>query len=277
MCWKIKKKEEIPMSDTKQYPIPGETEVRDNNWKEVVKELAIQPRTMVEKTDWKVDAVALATSPNEFVERANTWPSALRDNRNQYYPTSGAEKDFFGPLAYCGVRSPFAHGIKIPQLSGEKEAEDFALYTRMIHKYYTNVDQSTMKYSNQAAHTKATMNAALLIATVESRFGRDLGLKYTQSDNTSMSEICGLIGKKIDGSDMTEQEQALFLSNLADNYVGQLRGNARQTAIISGDKTYGEYKKEVDGKKSKEIDEQIAKMSPEEQRAMLSKLLSQRG
>lgn len=265
------------MSDTKHYPIPGETEVRDNNWKEVVRELAIQPRTIVEKADWKTDAVALATSPREFVERANTWPSALRDNRHQYYyPTSGTEKDFFGPLAYCGVHSPFAYGIKIPQLSGEKEAEDFALYTRMIHKYYTNVDKSTMKYSNQAARTKATMNAALLIATVESRFGRDLGLKYSQSDNTSMSEICGLIGKKTDGTDMTDKEQAVFISNLADNYIAQIHGRSSGRANVSDGKTYGDYKKEQDSKNSKEINERIDKMSPAEQKAMLAKLLSQR-
>lgn len=265
------------MNDTKQYPIPGETEVRDNNWKEVMRELNIQPKTMLEKNDWKIDAMALARSPEEFVARANTWPSSLRNNSNQYYPSPGKDEDFYGPLA----STPFIPrmtdwGIKIPPLSGEKETEDFALYTRMIHKYCRNVDTTTTKYSNKRATMKAVMNVALLLAALDSRCGRDLEIEYTQSDNTPMSEICGLIGKKVDGSDMTEQEQALFLSNLVDNYVSQLRGNQGERVVISDNKTYGEYKKELDEKKSKGIDEQIAKMSPEEQRAMLSKLLSQR-
>ncbi len=260
----------------KQYQIPGETSIQDNNYKEIMKKLNIQPRTIIEKADYQTDIAALMTSPEEFVNRANNWPSALRNNRNAYYLTKGTEKDFFGPLAYCGVRSPDAHGIKIPRLSGEKEIEMFALYTRMIHKYYTNVDISTLNYATYEAQTKATMNAALLIATVNSRYGQDLDVEYNQSDDTPMSEVCGLIGKKMDGSDMTDKEQALFISNLADSYVSQLRGHVKQTATISDGKTYGEYKKEVDAKKAKEIDKRIARMSPEEQRRMLSQFLSQK-
>lgn len=266
------------MNTKSLYTIPGETNVRDNNWKEVMKEVNIQPRSVIEKVDWKTDTAALMTSPEEFANRANTWPSSLKNNRNQYFPTQGKgrEEDFFGPLAYCGVRSPFAYGIKIPQLSGEKDAETFALYTRMIHKYFGNIDQSTMLYSNTMAHIKATMNAALLMATVESRCGQDFNLQYTQSDNTTMSEICGLIGKKTDGTDMTDKEQALFISNLADNYIAQIHGRSSGLANVSDGKTYGDYKKEQDSKNSKEINEQIDKMSPAEQKAMLAKLLSQR-
>ena len=93
------------MNTKSLYTIPGETNVRDNNWKEVMKEVNIQPRSVIVKVDWKTDTAALMTSPKEFANRANTWPSSLKNNRNQYFPTQGKgrEEDFFGPLAYCGV------------------------------------------------------------------------------------------------------------------------------------------------------------------------------
>ena len=82
------------MNDTKHYPIPGETEVRDNNWREVVRGLAIQPRTMMEKREWESDAAALISSPEEFVSRANTWPSSLRNNRNSFYRLNRNSKSY---------------------------------------------------------------------------------------------------------------------------------------------------------------------------------------
>ncbi len=224
---------EEEMADEKKMDsvisIPGERDVRDNDWKKIVQELNIQPKDSEEQSEWLLDAEALAESKESFVERANAWPSDKHDNRNIYVvsPHDGEKsEDFYGPMAYSGIRSPFHHGIKFPELTNNEDRADFAKYTRTIHKFFTNVDE--LRYTDKKAQTKAFINATMLLATVYARAGDKLTekLDYTQSDDTPMDEICGLIGKKVDGTDMTDAEQIKFLSNLADRYVAQINSRS---------------------------------------------------
>ncbi len=256
--------------------IPGGNEIRDNNWKEIIQGLNIQPKTQTERLDWGTDVGALTESKEMFIERANMWPSNKRDNNNHYVisPDTGKEgASFYGPLAYSGIRSPYYFGIKFPELKTDEDKEAFAKYTRIIHTYYTNIEHGSLKYDNSKAHMKASMNVALLLATVYSRCDKKLPpIEYSQSDNTMMSEICGLIGKNIDGSDMTDKEQVQFLSDLADDYVAQIEGKGINNSLVankkSNDKTFGEYKKS-------EVSDRINNMSAKEKDALLAQFLSQ--
>ena len=164
-------------------------------------------------------------------------------------------------------------GIKFPELKTDEDKEAFAKYTRTIHTYYTNIKHDSLKYNNNKAHTKASMNVALLLATVYSRCDQKLPpIEYSQSDNTMMSEICGLIGKKTDGTDMTDEEQVQFLSDLANDYVAQINGKGIDKKLNSAkkgkDQSYGEYKKTS-------VSDQIQNMSAKEKDALLAQFLSQ--
>ena len=255
--------------------IPGEESVRDNDWKGVLKSLNLEPKGMVERLERATDATALAESKQAFVDRANTWPSNKKDNHNTYViaPARGSEGDFYGPLAYSGVRSPSYYGIKFPELKTDEDRELFAQYSRIIHTYFTNINGSTLKYSNSRAFQKARINASLLLATVYHRCDQKLPpIEYSQSDNTMMSEICGMIGKKVDGTDMTDKEQAQFLSDLADDYVAQIEGKGIDKKLHptskGNDQPYGEYKKNA-------VSNKIQNMTSKEKDALLAQFLSQ--
>ena len=258
--------------------IPGENTVKDNNWKMIMDVLDIQPKDEVEKLEWLTDAAAFRKSPEEFIKRANQWRSYTGKEKSQYNisPSSGTEQDFVGPMAYSGVRSPFAVGIKIPNLKNDAEIAAFCKYTRLIHEYKSAVKIDEGLYTNDEAEKLATINAALAAAALDRKLaskGIDSqgGLSYSIDNDTDMGQVCGLIGKTPNGETMTDAQHAKYLSDVVSRFMSVLVEGKK---INPPFQTYGEYKKEKKEERSRELDRQIDQLTPEEKDAMLKRFLS---
>ena len=258
--------------------IPGENTVKDNNWKMIMDVLDIQPKDEVEKLEWLTDAAAFRKSPEEFIKRANQWRSYTGKETSQYNisPNSGSQQDFVGPIAYSGIRSPFAVGIKIPDLENDAEIAAFCKYTRLIHEYKSAVTIDEGLYTNDEAKKLATINAALALAALDRKLAaRGINsqgvLSYSIDNDTDMGQVCGLIGKNPNGETMSDEEHANYLSGLVSRFI---------PVLLEGEKvkppfpTYGEYKKEKQEEQSSELDKQINQLTPEEKDAMLKRFLS---
>ncbi len=219
-------------------------QVRENNWRELGVCLVTAPISVLERASDKLDFAALKTSKKEFLKLANSWPSYLGKEHDEYVESPvGASQNVDGitPFGYTGIRGfPSYCPIKFPEFKNDEEMGIFAKYVHLVHTYKSSVDSSRLVYETQEASSKAVINAALLLSMVHKKNG-SCNFMYTQSDNTPMSEIYGLLGKKIDGTDMTTKEQIQWFQEVSDDYVNQIKGVPSK---FRNDQKYGEFKKE---------------------------------
>ena len=192
------------------------------SWIELIANLGIQMSPEETKT-WAEDVKTYTSStPSAFLQYMNTW--AMPDNRTSYY----AWNNFNADRTPTGIIGDTDSNRRFFQDWGDRNhVLEYIQYLRILHNYLDQVEVPKQVFGNVPNHLfntdgwyrKALMNGSLLYRKLLENGAIKYGTKLNLWESFSRPELLGLVGLDSTGKEMSGEQHAKFIQEMATTYI----------------------------------------------------------
>ena len=191
-------------------------------WIDLMTNLDIQMSPEEEKI-WAEDIKTYdSSSPSAFLQYMNTWETP--DNQKMWYKWNNSNTN----MTPTGIVSDTSSSSRYLESWGDKKyITEYIQYLRILHNYLDQIEVPKQVFGNipnslfntEGWYRKALMNGSLLYRKLLEKGAIEYGTKLNLWESFSRSELMGLIGLDVNGQEMSGEQQAQFIQNMAQSYV----------------------------------------------------------